>query len=286
MKNKSILVIFITAFFYIFSIPHYTEAVLVVGCLSNDKECLELQEDNNWCNTNYPNTHYAGIDENNDRICNCKFGYEWDEDKTRCDLMPELVKSKAPSIFVPPTTQSNCKKIDGFFITGLSYDVYLKARTKAGCDINAPIPTREEDQICQSHYGANSLWNGRKNQDDGPICDCKTGYLYDSAQKTCLLTAVPVIQIATATPSTTKTVVIQTPTVETLQPQKSTTTEIAKIVGIEEVIPNIKESKTLSSSATSSISKSTSTIATTSTTTVQELPHKSIWSRLISWLGF
>lgn len=63
---------------------------------------------------------------------------------------------------------------------------------KAMFSSSAPIPTvapaKNADQICQDNFGANSNWNGTRNDKGGYVCDCKSGYQWNAAGTSCVVT--------------------------------------------------------------------------------------------------
>ena len=60
-------------------------------------------------------------------------------------------------------------------------------------DIKAPIvpKVKTNSQICAENYGSHSYATGAKNADGGPVCDCKSGYTWDSTQTTCVVAPPP-----------------------------------------------------------------------------------------------
>lgn len=56
-----------------------------------------------------------------------------------------------------------------------------------------PIAPKEKtnNQICVDNYGSHSYATGNKNADGGPVCDCESGYTWDTAQTTCVVAPPP-----------------------------------------------------------------------------------------------
>ncbi len=47
-------------------------------------------------------------------------------------------------------------------------------------------PTKSRDQGCKDSYGQYSLWNGQTNSAGASICDCASGYQWNSGQTACV----------------------------------------------------------------------------------------------------
>ena len=47
--------------------------------------------------------------------------------------------------------------------------------------------TKTDDENCKDSYGLNSYYTGTKNTDGNIICDCKTGYSWNSSQTACVI---------------------------------------------------------------------------------------------------
>jgi hypothetical protein len=41
--------------------------------------------------------------------------------------------------------------------------------------------------VCQDNYGVNSKWEGTTNSSGGPMCGCKTGYVWNIGDTLCIL---------------------------------------------------------------------------------------------------
>lgn len=63
-------------------------------------------------------------------------------------------------------------------------------------ETNSYIPvadrTKTPNQICKDDYGVNSYSTGEKNADGGPVCDCNSGYQWNTSQTACV--AVPKVK--------------------------------------------------------------------------------------------
>lgn len=60
-------------------------------------------------------------------------------------------------------------------------------------DSVAPIVPIEktDNQICVGDYGSHSYATGEKNANGGPVCDCKSGFTWDSTKTTCVVAPPP-----------------------------------------------------------------------------------------------
>lgn len=60
-------------------------------------------------------------------------------------------------------------------------------------DADAPIipKTKTDSQICVTNYGSHSYATGEKNANGGPVCDCKSGYTWNSDQTSCVVAPPP-----------------------------------------------------------------------------------------------
>ena len=48
------------------------------------------------------------------------------------------------------------------------------------------VKTKTNEQICQDKYGSNSIWSGTTNSKGGAICDCISGYEFNSSGTECV----------------------------------------------------------------------------------------------------
>jgi len=62
----------------------------------------------------------------------------------------------------------------------------VKSLTETDSYIPVADRTKTPNQICKADYGVNSYSTGKKNADGGPICDCNTGYQWNTSQTACV----------------------------------------------------------------------------------------------------
>ncbi len=64
---------------------------------------------------------------------------------------------------------------------------------KTACVVAPVAPVKTNDQICKDYYGVNSAWTNTLGTSGEAICDCKTGYQWDSNRMSCIFNTTPLI---------------------------------------------------------------------------------------------
>ena len=310
MKNTPALFLCICILCFL-PTPHKADAAIVCdgGCGASQEYTDQLNRA--WCSTTYQNSIFSRMN-GNERICECRVNYEWNNERTVCEI-PQ--KSKTPSIIIPPTPQTRCAELEESFIgDNRSYNSYIRSRLSNNCA--GEIPVRAEDQTCQNIYGNNSAWSGRQNENDGPICDCMTGYLFDDIKNTCVAEPVTPIEPPETPPTLTddqiceekyesaKSIVAPDGTKSCecrhgyvwnsdkttciYTPLSSTTKRVSRIENpITPESVNAIPVFTKSAVATSTALEVTIASSSISSTTQKEAPvRQGFWARVIKWFGF
>jgi hypothetical protein len=258
MKNILIPIIALISVFS-FYLPYKTVGAVILGCGASNANLSEPCAEQ-YCRLKFSNSVLDSLSSDGQATCKCKDTYQWNSDETACE------KSMEPSILIPPTPQTRCAELEESFTeNNLSYNGYIRSKLSNNCA--GEIPVRPEDQTCQRHYGPYSAWNGQRNENDGPICDCMTGYRYESSQNTCSLIPVPVVEISDETQA--PSIVIEEPE-EVPQPQRVINAPVKRL---EKAEPQV-------------IATTTDVLATSSisTTTQKEVPvRQGFWSRVLRW---
>ncbi|MFZ2038852.1 MAG: hypothetical protein WAV11_02860 [Minisyncoccia bacterium] len=122
---------------------------------------------NQSCNLQYPNTVFVNYNGNGERVCNCASGYLWNKQKTGCILDYNLICSDK-------------------FGAGFTWDGTINSAGGPNCSSAV-----ENNKICAKDYGERSIWNGKTNEKGGLICDCMTGYQWNSNQTSCITISKP-----------------------------------------------------------------------------------------------
>jgi len=61
------------------------------------------------------------------------------------------------------------------------------------CVVAPIIPVKTDDQTCKDYYGLNSAWTNTLGASGEAICDCQTGYQWNSNRTSCILNTTPLI---------------------------------------------------------------------------------------------
>ena len=170
-------------------------------CVSNDVLCQSSYGANS---VSTGTTNAQGGQE-----CACASGYQWNDAKTSCVLMPAITcahstntngKCVCDSGFV--MGQNGCVSYDQSCKTSYgSHSVWLgtmNAQNGLNCGCGNGYDWSSEKNscvskstlytaICKRDYGSRSIWNGVINDNGGPTCDCETGYQWDASRKFCVV---------------------------------------------------------------------------------------------------
>lgn len=73
---------------------------------------------------------------------------------------------------------------------------YVWGNPNGGIVTCVPVVTKTNDQLCQSDFGENSIWNGKLNSDGGLSCGCRPNFQFNSEKTKCVVvTAKTPVQI-------------------------------------------------------------------------------------------
>ncbi len=92
------------------------------------------------------------------------------------------------------TNNSNTNSTSTSTKTPIVHDqVITPSTTTPVVEIKTPIVPKPKtsSQICADNYGSHSYATGDKNADGGPVCDCKSGYTWDSTKTSCVVAPPP-----------------------------------------------------------------------------------------------
>lgn len=273
-----------------------TDGKLNCGCkdgyAQKNGQCVTYDQS---CNINYPNAIFLKIDAvDGRRVCDCKSGYVWNEQRTGCIIAPiVLVKTNDQicSDKYPNTFFLKINDVTGGRICDCKTG-YVWNEQETGCIIASVIPVKTNDQICQDSYGLNSSWGGTKNDGGGLVCDCRAGYQWNEGQTQCIVipkietVIVPLIsESVSEIKNTQNTVIPKAETVATPFIGKSSESVFTGIKG------NTKNSYggnlggvlNDNNSELSAPIYLDNKVATGSTEVVKQ---KSFWTRIKGWFGF
>lgn len=142
----------------------------IVTPKSNDQVCQDsFGVNSNWSGTK---NDKGGL------TCDCKTGYQWNEQRTSCVLDYNKICSAK-------------------FGAGNTWNGNINKNGGPDC-----IETKSNDQICNKDYGVNSIWTNKLNDKGGLVCDCKTGYQWNQGSTQCII--IPKAEVKAVTPTTSK----------------------------------------------------------------------------------
>jgi hypothetical protein len=166
------------------------------GYVKLNRVCVSFSQS---CNLQYPNTFFINYDESGKRVCDCKSGYIWNEQRTSCVVAPTVpVKTNDQACsdkFGQSWKWDGTKNSEGFLNCGC---INGYTQINGECTASPIIPVKTNDRICIEDYGINSTWSGKLNEKNGPICDCKINYVWNKGGTTCL--SIPKAETKTIAP--------------------------------------------------------------------------------------
>jgi hypothetical protein len=127
----------------------------------------------------------------NDQICSDKFGQNWKWNGTTnsqggltCGCKDGYTQTNGSCVVAPITPLQP----SGTLCNGKSYsacpsneNLVCPSTGSAYCEV-----PKTNDQICQDKYGSNSNWDGTRNDKGGLVCDCNSGYQWNTGMTSCV----------------------------------------------------------------------------------------------------
>ena len=154
------------------------------GYVQKNGQCVTYDQD---CNTEFSNTFFQKIGENGTRICDCKSGYMWTDQRTACVVAPVKTNDQiCQDSYGLNSNWDGTKTSDGRLNCGCQVG-YEWNTTRTACIY---VPPKTNNQICQEDF-LNSIWNGKLNTGNKPECDCVAGYEWNSAKTACIKKQIP-----------------------------------------------------------------------------------------------
>lgn len=125
--------------------------------------------------------------------CVCRSGYVVNSTTNKCMLDTLFYNS---SSYTPPAIVScpaNSYLLGDSCYCSIGYKINLD---KTSC---VPVSVKTNDQSCQDSFGLNVNWDGTKASSGGLNCNCKTGYVWNSAKTACAINTKSKISGCTST---------------------------------------------------------------------------------------
>jgi len=241
------------------------------GYTQKNGDCVTYDQS---CNISYSNSTFKKISETGTRICDCKSGYIWNEQRSGCIIAPiipvktndQICQDKYDSNSAWDGTKNSIGEPNCYCKIGFMWNEQM-----TGCVVLPIAPEKTNNEICQDYFGINSNWDGTKNNDGGLVCDCQTGYEWNQGQTGCVVALK--LELKTSIPA-------PAPKEEKISPilieEKK---EAEKEIDIEkpqnEMEENINNVNLASINSANQIATST-----------KNIQKKSLWTRMKNWFAF
>lgn len=95
-------------------------------------------------------------------------------------IFSESSDTSTDSTYTPPVVSTDSTVVPPIITTPTVKD-----------DAPIVLNVKTNNQICVSDYGSHSYATGDKNADGGPVCDCKSGYTWDTTKTSCVVAPPP-----------------------------------------------------------------------------------------------
>ena len=139
------------------------------------------------CRQNYGQYSYYTNQKNEkgNYICDCMNNYEWNTSRTTCVAKKTISNEYCKINYGQYSYLSNnyCECMSGYIWNGSRTSCILDNK---GIVQNNNVVQKTPDQICQQYYGQYSYYINKKNENGGYICDCKSGYNWNTNRSACV----------------------------------------------------------------------------------------------------
>lgn len=163
---------------YSYYVSSNNSCVCMDGYVYETNKCISYSAS---CSIEWPNSYWTGKIENNNYICDCKSGYNWNYNRTACIILTKTGYQICSEKYLNATWDGTYNSKGGYNCickSGYYWD-NNQADDSGGCYTSESL-----NQSCNETY-LNTYWDGTYSTKGIFICDCKIGYRWDTTRSYC-----------------------------------------------------------------------------------------------------